>query len=814
MLLAVFAPMHGAAQQAPERPDDAVLVVPPVGADRDAGCDERARLIPRLLAVVINDLVYDVPMAVYQRPCGALIVSTAELRQFSIRTAGRPTVQIDGEPHVNLNAFPGLSYTLNTSRQTLRIEGKPHIFFPTVVDLGRQPDLPVARADWGGTLNYGAFLRADSASDRAVYDAFASVTAFGPPGYLVSNWVGSHTAGRTDVLRLNTALVRDLPARLASLRLGDVFSVAGQWGSRLSLGGVQYGTNFSTQPYYQITPTEMLETAIDRAASLRVDADLVGDRRDADRQRARILGGASQVRHGPVRLVNLPVLRNGRYEGVLRDSLDREFRFQRRFFFSRGLLGRGVHDFDYAIGLLRSSVLTNDYESVGASLNHRLGLTHWWTGEVHAEASEDIVSAGLSSGFAVPWLGVLELTAAGAWPDGNAPSGQLGIVALENRYHTLGYALRHQCNDREFQRVGGAATARCSSFGSVSGRVGRRHSLTLAGSRLLPFDGPSTRRLSLTLLGTARRLGLSYTLGVRANVDVWQDWQADLGLSMSFSRLRRRPPGQGALGLRNTRLRLNASGDRDDLDRARLALTSNRRFGARNLSLAYGSSLLDDNSHAVSANWTGQRVNVVGNITRNDTVTAWSAGVTSGLVWMGGTVLPTRPLFGAFSLARVGEAYAGVRVNGFRTNRNGDVIVAPMQPYLENPLVLNANDLPLNAQASAFDMAVVPRARSGVIARFTLEQRQDAIVELSWQAPDGEARPIRAGAFVHASGKGTASVVGSNSQTYITDVHEGMALRVYWDDRSCVARVRGLPPRPEVGELDDDIPELGPLPCE
>lgn len=812
VLLGALGVAPALAEQVPKRPDDAVLVIPPIDQSGDVDCPAGNRLIPRLLAVVINDLPYDVPIAAYQRPCGALIVAASELEYFSIKTAGRPTVEIDRQAHVNLNAFPGLTYTLDTSRQVLYLEGKPEIFYPSVVDLRPRPELPEASANWGGTLNYGVFARNNTVIDQASYDGFASLTAFGKPGYLVSNWVGSHSDGRTNVLRLNTAAVRDMPRRLATLRVGDVFSVAGEWGSRLSLGGVQYGTNFATQPYFGIAPTELFETAIDRAASVRVDADVLGASSHARTQRARFLGGAGQVRHGPVRLVNLPVLRNGRYEVVLRDSLDREFRVKQRYFFSRGLLRQGVHDFDYAVGLFRQSIFNNDYADIGASINHRLGLTRWWTGEVHVEASEAVTAAGLSSGFAVPWLGVLELSAANSWPDDGGRAGQLGIVGLENRYDRLGYALRHQCNDREFLRVGGPAPSRCSSFASISGRVTRRHSMTAAASRLQPFDGPSTRRVSVNLLGAAPRFALTYTFGLRANVDTWDDWQADLGLSLSFSRLRRRQ--RGLLGFRNSRLRVDASGDRNDVNRARATVSSNRRFGARNLSVAYSSSLLDDNSHSLSASWTGQRVNVVTNVTRNADVTAYSAGATSGLVWMGGTLLPTRPLFGSFGLARVGKDYAGVRVNGFRTNRNGDVIVSPLQPYLDNPISLDANDLPLNARADTLEKQVVPRARSGVIARFELQQTQDAIVLLEWQGDDGRRQTVRTGAFVSADGEASASVVGSSGQTYVTNVSEGTLLQVFWDDQRCSARVAGLPPRPEVGVLDDDIPEIGPLRCE
>jgi len=61
-------------------------------------------------------------------------------------------------------------------------------------------------------------------------------------------------SGRRSLARLDTTWTRDFPDQLATLRLGDSISTPGAWGRAMRFGGVQYGTNFSTQPSLVTTP--------------------------------------------------------------------------------------------------------------------------------------------------------------------------------------------------------------------------------------------------------------------------------------------------------------------------------------------------------------------------------------------------------------------------------------------------------------------------------------------------------------------------------------------------------------------------------
>jgi hypothetical protein len=63
-----------------------------------------------------------------------------------------------------------------------------------------------------------------------------------------------HDDLRREAVRLDSTWTLDFPERLATLRVGDAISASGAWGRSVRFGGVQFGTNFSTQPTLVTTP--------------------------------------------------------------------------------------------------------------------------------------------------------------------------------------------------------------------------------------------------------------------------------------------------------------------------------------------------------------------------------------------------------------------------------------------------------------------------------------------------------------------------------------------------------------------------------
>lgn len=807
-VMLLSAGMAGAAQL-PKQPDDALLVVPPVGdGNSQAGCAGQA-MIPRLLRAIVNASDSQLDFVFYQRPCGALLVSTDTLKSLRIRTEGRPTVGIDGEDWVNLNAYPKLTYALDLANQQIRLEGEPEVFYPTRVDL--QPEEPdiAPTANPGIALNYGAAVAGSPDTGQTNYSAFLNAAAFASPGVIVSNWIWGHSSGQTNVLRLQTTAIRDMPTRISALRLGDVRTPSGGFGGSLPVAGIQYATNFATRPYLLITPTALLTAATRRDAGLQIRVDPFGD----GTVRAVPVAG-SQVPYGPVEVVNLPVYQNGRYRLLLRDGSGNLVESSQANFFARGLLRQGLSEFDYALGARRDSIANNRYTTPAAGFDHRYGLTRWLTLEGHLEADRERQAAGFGGRFRVPWLGVAAATVAASRRD-RGGSGKFASLSFENRYASFSYAGLAQCNGRNFTTISGArGDTACSAFASLGTPLpwGDRIS-TVLGQRI-PRDAPTQRNYGLNYVTHVPRLSLTVSAGV-SWIETAGDstWTARANLNMPLGapfRLAGDRPKR-RLRFRPTTTQVAMDGTQGEFTdpRVRLRAVTRGNFAGRTLALGASTTLAGPNVNTLSAGWSGRKVNAAINATESDGSEFLSASASSGLVYIDRSVFTTRPVLNSFALVDLGEDNDGVFINGARANRNGKALVTPLTPYVPNELRIDVSDLPLSAAQRAQTVTVTPRFRSGVVLRPTLPRFQDAIVTIEMQASDGSRKPLPYTAFVQVPKPAQASPVGSGGDVYISGEQGPMRLKVFVQGRQCAIDIE-LPDAPE----DDNILALGPYLCE
>lgn len=797
------------AAQLPKQPEDAVLIVPPVGnSGGQQGCAQQA-MIPRLLRAVVNASDSQLDFIFYQRPCGTLLASTDTLKSLRIRIEGRPTVGIDGEDWVNLNAYPKLTYTLDLADQQIRIDGEPEVFYPTRVDLQpEEPDVAPA-ANPGIALNYGGSVAGSPDTGQTNYSAFLNAAAFASPGVIVSNWIWGHSNGQTNVLRLQTTAIRDMPERISALRLGDVRTPSGGFGGSLPVAGVQYATNFATRPYLLITPTALLTAATRRDAGLQIRVDPFGD----GTARAVPVAG-SQVPYGPVEVVNLPVFQNGRYRLLLRDGRGNVVESSQNNFFARGLLRQGLSEFDFALGARRESIANNRYTTPAAGLDHRYGLTRWLTVEGHVEADRERQMAGFGGRFRVPWLGVAAATIAASRRDG-AGSGKFASLSVENRYSAFSYAALAQCNGRNFTTISGVRDdTACNAFASLGAPLPWGDRISAVLGQRIPRDAATKRNYGLNYVTHVPRLSLTVSTGVSwietAGASTWTA-RANLNMPLGapFRLAGDRPKRR--LRFRPTTTQVAMDGTQGEFTdpRVRLRAVTRGNFAGRTLGLGASTTLAGPSVNTLSAGWSGRKVNAAVNAAEVDGSEFLSASASSGLVYIDQSMFATRPVLNSFALVDLGKGNGGVFVNGAKANRNGKALVTPLIPYVPNELRIDVSDLPLSAAQRVQTVTVTPRFRSGVVLRPTLPRFQDAIVSIQMLAEDGGRKPLPYTAFVQVPKPGQASPVGSGGDVYITGKQGPVRLDVFVQGRRCSIDIE-LPDAPE----DDNILSLGPYLCE
>jgi outer membrane usher protein len=189
------------------------------------------------------------------------------------------------------------------------------------------------------------------------------------------------------VTRLETTWTYDMPEKIASWRLGDSVSRTGTWGRGVRFGGVQYATNFATQPNLVTIPPQFItgEAVVPSTVDVFVNNALVL---------------RQQVPPGPFSFTNVPVVTgSGDVRLVVRDELGRERIITRPFYASPVLLREGLSDFSYEYGYLREElgVRSNSYGGWVGGATYRHGWSNSFTSEFRAEAQDRLYNAGANA---------------------------------------------------------------------------------------------------------------------------------------------------------------------------------------------------------------------------------------------------------------------------------------------------------------------------------------------------------------------------------------------------------------------------------
>jgi outer membrane usher protein len=213
-----------------------------------------------------------------------------------------------------------------------------------------------------------------------------------------------------------------------------------------------------------------------------------------------------RVQPGVLDLRNLP-LTSGRNDTriVVRDPFGGTRELSTTYYLTTSVLAPGVHDYQYAVGMVRANLgqTSWDYEAPALSMRHRLGLTDWISAGVRAEATRGLANGGPVVTLRAP-LG--EVEAAGSMSRSASGLGAAGQFSWSyaSRAGSIGASLREAT---DFYAVlgstGPSQTGRqVSAYASVP--VGGGASLSVQHSRATGGNDPGERT---SINGSLRVLG-------------------------------------------------------------------------------------------------------------------------------------------------------------------------------------------------------------------------------------------------------------------------------------------------------------------
>lgn len=746
-----------------------------------------------LLAVAINGHDLAESALILRGTDGRLLARGEDLLRWRLRVPADGAVSFDGESFYGLDALAGLSYQVDESKQALAIAAPAALFSSTHIagSAGRLVE-PTA-SQLGGFINYDVFV--SSETDRTAVNGLIELGGFNAGGVGVTSFLGKDSTTGARAIRLASTWTRDHPAEMTSVRIGDLISSSGSWGRPVRFGGVQFATNFATQPGFVTFPLPAMagEAVLPSTLELYVN-NALRMRRD--------------IPAGPFSIEDMPVLTGqGEAKIVVTDLLGRQQVIAAAYYASPTLLQKGLRAYSYEAGAIRQNfgIISNDYGRLMAAGTYRAGLTDRFTGEVHAELLEEQQAAGLGAVLLWPAVGVFSASVAfshdelqldeslpqQATRDGGTAGDLLGI-AFQGQTDWVSYGASIQVASRHFTQMGlepGQPAARRTGqafFGASSRNLG---SLSMSYVHQEPRDADRIELASGnygTMLGSFGFLSVSVLRVLGAD--------AEFVFGLNFTRL---------MGGRTT-ASVNATKTED-----RLAATVRMQ---RNLPMGPGmgyrlaAGLGDSDRHQAAVSLQNDMGAYTVEADRSRGQTSYRGGASGGVALLGGDAFVSRRINSSFAVVQVpGYADVGIYQENqpvARTNARGNALITRLRPYEINSLRIEQADLPLDARIESLELKAVPYLRSGLLLSFPVQRSRGAVLTIVLD--DGESLP--AGAIGKLNADDEEIPVGFQGRIYVTGLNATNRIALTWRRQQCTFSFAF----PESG---DPLPDLGTYTC-
>ncbi|HET6522221.1 MAG TPA: fimbria/pilus outer membrane usher protein, partial [Geminicoccaceae bacterium] len=735
-----------------------------------------------VLAVELNGRVVSQGSVFVEAPEeGGLLASVPQLKRWRVRLDEARVLTLQGEPFYPLAAIPGATFTVDRANLSVALvipsdQLAPYRFDP------RAEAAAAAASGWGGFADYDV-LFTDGTGLRSRLDGLLELGAFGTPGVITTSLRLEDLTAGTEVVRLDTTVTKDLPARRETLRLGDSLTTGGAFARPVRFAGVQWGTNFATDPSFVTFPLPTIGGLAEQDSVVDV---FVNNLRQA----------TGELPAGPFTIDNVPALTGaGEIQLKVTDLLGRERMITQPYYVSSRLLREGLHDFGYELGFERQSYGSSsfDYGDPLLSGTHRYGFSPVLTGEVHAELQPEQQNLAVGGSGRLGVWGVVSGGVGASLSDGEEV-GALGQLAYEYNAPRFNFGLRTRYTSEEFGQLGlepgELERVDQGSLGLDFGRFGRAGLFLVNQERR---EDDSVRSLSAS---HSFVLGPGFML-LRAAQLI--EPRTDLALSATYSL----PLGGN---------RLVAA----DLDRSRSGSRGRVQYrqtrGASDLGLDYRlAGEVGDDARRVDArfNYQHEKVALGLDLENGDGDTNLRAGVSGSVAMVDGKAKASRRLGRAFGMVAL-PGYPGVRVyldnrEVGRTDADGFLVLPALRAYQANRVRIEIEDLPLEAQIAADEVAAVPFERAGVTIGFVVNGERQATAVLL--AADGAPLP---GGLRLASADGAATAwVATRGFTQVTGIGDS-PVEVSGGDGSGRSWTCTLPAADESAGL---LPELGEIRC-
>lgn len=692
---------------------------------------------------------------------GNWLLPVTELETLRVRVPDSDVLVIDSQRWLPLSALPEASVIFDETNQTLTVLLSPLSF------AGTQTSIRETRSTTSGSpVSNGLFLNYDlgvQTGARGVgHSAFIEAGASLMQGVAIGNFALIRQPELNLTLRLDTSYTLDRLQDMATLRLGDAITRPGTLlGRSVRFGGIQYASNFLSQPGLVTVPMATLggQAALPSTVDVYVN---------------NALQGRKELQPGPFSITGVPLVSGeGEIRMVVTDLAGTQQVITQSFYASPLLLAPGLGEFSFESGALRRNfgLASNDYGSLFGAVSYRRGLNDSITLEGAAQFEQGGAAGAQSAAtFLLPGIGVGTLgIAASQSKDG---TGTQVAAGLERRTPNWNIGVRSHYATRDFRQLGvdpqfiplrlDSANLgwRIGELGRFGMTVARQQRATGEPMRVLSASFTTARKNwgSLTFSALQSRGNALYGGNTVVGVFWSMPLERDLSASASFS--------NDSLGTDQTVVQVQRN------------LPSGPGYAYRlqaGVNAPQQAALLLQNEVGLA------RIEAAEFNGDSSARAGWSGGIAA----LDGHWFASRRITDSYGLVRL-PGMENVRIsvdNQFvaTTNAQGEAFLPRLHSWLPNRVSLDQANLGMDVEIDSLLMRPVPAWRSGVLIEFPVRRLMAATLTVR----DEQGIALPAGSVASVAGQSASFPLGRNGLLYLTGLQTENSVTVEERGKRC-----------------------------
>lgn len=687
-----------------------------------------------------------------------ILLAEQDLLSLKLTLPKTVTVDYQGERFYYLQDL-GIQSQIDLRRSTLDLQAPANLFKTTELS-GSKWQQKTLSSSVGAFFNYDLSVVQANSDEEIRSSGLFEIGTFNRWGSGSANFFAQHNqmGQSAEWIRLDTQWRKDNPQTMQTLSVGDTLSRGTGWSGGVRFGGLQWGTNYSTQPEFITLP--MMSMAGEAALPSTVDL-YVNDALRLQRE----------VPPGPFTIDEIPAITgSGQTKLIVRDILGREQVITKDFYSSQKMLRKGLDEYSVELGAIRENYgrSSSDYGQMMATTTWRRGLNDRFTLEAHAQAlsKQGLIGVGMHS--LLPFGGVLSLAAASSYAHGQ--QGVFYNLAFQHQGRIFSFGLDAQLASLNFMRLGMRETQPLPAHQSriyTSFRGPGSGTVNLSYTSQRYYDRKDIEFLTADYSFRLWDIGSVHLSALHFLDEPQTTLRASLSIPLSIDR---------------TSLSLSASHMKEQSEgimQIQRGLPVGTGYGY-NLRVGTGDNQPRQGSISYQSNYGTYQLE--GSQIKDQI--AIRSNIRGGIALAGDTWLPSRHIDSSFAVVRM-PGFSDVRVYAenqqvARTNSKGNALIPRLRPYERNQISIEQSDLPLDAKIKGLNMDVYPYYRSGVMLNFPVTRTREAFFSLV----QNTGTPLPVGAIV-TNEKGEHFPVGLRGEVFLTDLNVTNQLKAQWENQSC-----------------------------